>query len=440
MTEPTEHNGHSSTRENLHFVVVGHVDHGKSTLIGRLLYDTNSLPPDKMEEVRNMSRRDQEQPEFAFVMDHLEEERRQRITIDTAQIFFSTDQRDYVIIDAPGHKQFLKNMITGATQAEAALLLVDAQEGLKEQTHRHAYMLSLLGLKQLIVVINKMDLVDYQQERFETVKNQITSRLADFSLEPLMVVPISAQMGDNIAQPSESLAWFKGPTLLDALNQLTCTPSEDQGPLRFPIQDVYDIDGDRILVGRVASGTIHAGQQLTFHPADQSAKIACIKVLDAQPDSAAAGESIGLILEPNAPEPIYHRGQIATAAADSTRTTAATSDSIETDDPASLLTTNQVTATVFWMSPEPLQLNEQLILKCATQHIPGKVTGIAQRLDSSSLNLLADQASELAETEVAQLTIKMERPVCLDRFEAIPETGQFVLMRGSDTVAGGVVH
>jgi len=186
-------------RENLHFVAAGHVDHGKSTLIGRLLYDTNSLPPDKIEEVRKMGEQYQGQPEFAFVMDQLQEERRERITIDTTQIFFHTDKRDYVIIDAPGHKQFLKNMITGASQAEAALLLIDATEGLREQTHRHAYMLSLLGLEQIIVVINKMDLVDYREERFSEIAGEISRRLDEFGLRALMTVPISAQMGAGSA-------------------------------------------------------------------------------------------------------------------------------------------------------------------------------------------------------------------------------------------------
>ncbi|MBN1437687.1 MAG: GTP-binding protein [Sedimentisphaerales bacterium] len=410
-------------RENLHFVVVGHVDHGKSTLIGRLLYDTNSLPPDKMEEVRKMSKEYQGQPEFAFVMDHLEEERNQRITIDTAQIFFSTDSRDYVIIDAPGHKQFLKNMITGASQAEAALLLIDAQEGLREQTHRHAYMLSLLGLRQIVVIVNKMDLVGYDQQRYNEIREQITKRLAEFSLEPMMVIPISARMGDNVAQLGENLSWYKGDTLLGSLDKLRCIRQGNEGPVRFPVQDVYEMDGQDILVGRVASGVLHKGDQVLFRPSDTAAVIEQIKVLDGELDSADAGKSIGLVVKSDKNGKTIKRGQVACPS---------------TDNQPRVL--SDFSASVFWMSEQPLKLGDKLDLKCATQQVPCKISKITNRLDSSSLDLLAEDAQELCDTEVAQLTIETEQPICLDAHESIAELGQFVLMRNNDTIGGGVVH
>ena len=248
-------------REMLRFVTVGHVDHGKSTLIGRLLYDTNSLPPDKIEALRHLGQTSDGQPEFAFVMDHLEEERKQHITIDTAQVFFKTARRDYTIIDAPGHKQFLKNMITGSTQAEAAVLLVDAQEGLQEQTRRHAFMLSLLGVTQTIVVINKMDLVAYAQARFEALKTQITDQLKALGTKvaPEMVIPISARLGDNVAQSGNSLPWYSGLTLLQALDELKQRAQTTQHMLRFPVQDIYEIQGEHVAVGRVEVGTIEQG-------------------------------------------------------------------------------------------------------------------------------------------------------------------------------------
>jgi len=409
-------------REDLKFVAVGHVDHGKSTLIGRLLYDTNSLPPDKMEEVRRVSEEADGVPEFAFVMDHLEEERRNRVTIDTAQIFFRTNRREYVIIDAPGHKQFLKNMITGSTQAEAALLLVAAEEGLQEQTHRHAYMLSLLGIKQLLVVINKMDLVEYKQERFQQVKNDIVKRLKDFSLDPLEVIPIAAHLGDNVARRSDKMLWYQGPTLLEGLDRLRPAPTSEEGVLRFPVQDIYEQNGEKILVGRLVSGTLKSGQRVMFHPLGKTATVDYIKVMEGKKDQALAGESIGVVLKEKGAMQGLKRGEIA---CDLTPTP---------------LINNTIVATVFWMSGEPLRKGDTLDLKCATQQVSCKVKKIRDRMNSSSLEIIDADADELHNTEVATLTLKANGYLCMDPFESVAETGRFVLMRDTNTVAGGVVH
>ena len=409
-------------QDDLKFVAVGHVDHGKSTMIGRLLYDTNSLPPDKMEEVRQMSEEADGVPEFAFVMDHLEEERVNRVTIDTAQIFFKTAKRDYVIIDAPGHKQFLKNMITGSTQAEAALLLVDAVEGLREQTHRHAYMLSLLGIKQLMVVINKMDLVDYDQSRFDEVRTDITDRLAEFDLHPLMVIPISARLGENITSPSDKMTWHHGKTLLAGLDELEPTPSLEKGPLRLPVQDIYEQNGRKIIVGRIASGTLKSNQEIIFQPLGRTATVETIEVFGDSKDHAGAGESIGITIRDAADIRGIRRGQTICAISPSPQLS------------------NTIVATVFWMSGEPLRKGEQIELKCATQQMMCKVKKIAGRMNSSTLEVIESDAEQLCETEVAMLTLKAGDCLCMDSFESIPEMGRFVLMRDTDTVAGGVVH
>jgi sulfate adenylyltransferase large subunit len=411
-------------RENLRFVAVGHVDHGKSTLIGRILYDTNSLPPDKMEEIIRVSEQSGGVPEFAFVMDHLEEERRNRITIDTAQIFFKTARRDYTIIDAPGHKQFLKNMITGSTQAEAAVLLVDAEEGLQEQTHRHAYILSLLGIKQIMVVLNKMDLVDYSQKRFNQLKKEITSRLKEFGMEVAlnMVIPISARIGDNVAGRSDNLDWHKGLTMLEALDKLEPATSTEEEVLRFPIQDIYEIDSHKVLVGRIASGKIQKNQKVIFHPCGKSATIAQIMKFNENLQNAAAGESIGLVMKNGTALKALKRGEVACPA--------------ETSPNVS----NTIESTVFWMNGQSLQKGETLDFKCATQQVKCKVKKISNRLNTSSLEVIASNAEELRETEVAKLTLKMDDYVATDPFEKVAEMGRFVLMRDNDTVAGGVVH
>jgi len=201
---------------SMHIVIAGHVDHGKSTLVGRLFYDTGCLPPDKMELLREASEAQGKEMEFAFVMDQLEEERDRGITIDIAHTFFSTARRRYVIIDAPGHKEFLKNMITGSSQAEAALLLVDITEGIREQTRRHCFILGLLGFKQIAVLVNKMDAVDYSEARFRAIKDEIKTVLGQLKITPTHILPISARRGENVAARSEALAWFEGPTVLTA--------------------------------------------------------------------------------------------------------------------------------------------------------------------------------------------------------------------------------
>ncbi|MCC6156667.1 MAG: GTP-binding protein, partial [Deltaproteobacteria bacterium] len=223
----------------LAIVIVGHVDHGKSTLIGRLFFDTGSLPRQRYDEIVETCRRQGREFEFAYLMDALEEEREQNITIETAQSFFKTEQRPYVIIDAPGHKEFLKNMITGSSAADAAVLLVDAAEGVREQTRRHAYVLSLLGIRQILVVINKLDLVDWSQRVFNEVSADITRFLHGLGLAASFIVPISARDGDNVVNRSERSPWFTGPTIVEALDEFAPAAGNEELPLRFPIQDIY---------------------------------------------------------------------------------------------------------------------------------------------------------------------------------------------------------
>ncbi len=244
---------------DLKFVIVGHVDHGKSTLIGRLLYDTHSLAVDKIEEIEKASRDLGKETEFAYLLDHLEEERQQGITIDTTQAFFKTEKRQYVIIDAPGHVEFVKNMITGASQAEAAVLIIDAGEGVREQTRRHAYLLSMLGLNQVIVVLNKMDLVKFGEESFNEVKNKIDEFLNSINMRPVSYIPICAIKGDNIARKSPKMNWYSGLTFLETLDVLENRESSENKPLIFPVQDVYEIGDKRIVVGRIEAGVLEKG-------------------------------------------------------------------------------------------------------------------------------------------------------------------------------------
>ncbi|MEE8484639.1 MAG: GTP-binding protein, partial [Nitrospinota bacterium] len=232
---------------SFHVVIVGHVDHGKSTLIGRLLYDTNSLSTDRLEEIKRISADMGKEMEFAYVMDHLQEERERNITIDIAYTFFKTPKRRYVIIDAPGHKEFLKNMISGSSQAHGALLLVDASRGVEEQTRRHSFLLSLLGVKQIAVLVNKMDLLEWSREEFGKIRDSLLPVLERLEIFPEYIVPISAKLGANVADSCEELSWFDGPTVLETLDGFRAAQTQEKS-LRFPIQDIYDANGSALAV------------------------------------------------------------------------------------------------------------------------------------------------------------------------------------------------
>jgi len=406
-------------RDHLQLVIVGHVDHGKSTLIGRLLYDTNSLTREKVEEIERTSKELGRPVELAFAMDHLQEERDQGLTIDTAQAFFRTGARSYVIIDAPGHKEFVKNMITGASQAQAALLVIDAEEGVREQTRRHACLLAMLGLTKLTVLINKMDKVSYAKDRFDELSSGILVFLDSLGLAPMHVIPICARDGDNVAGRSARMPWYGGVTVLDALDCFKVPPSACEKPMRFPVQDVYRLGDRRVLVGRVESGTIRTGQEIVFLPAGSESRVKSIeKFLAPGSREATAGESIGITIE----DPLFiERGQVACEKA--SRPTV--SDTLR--------------AEVFWMSPARLTLGERLVIRQATQETPADVLEIARRMDSSSLEVIAGSSEELEDSEIAEVTIRTERPIVTECFYDVPELGRFVLVRGHDIVAGGIV-
>ena len=405
-------------KEHLKFVVVGSVDHGKSTLIGRFLYDTGSLPEAQLETIRQLCADTDEALEFAFVLDHLEEERTKRITIDTAQTFFSSESRDYVIIDAPGHKEFLKNMITGASQASAALILLDVDEGVRQQTRRHAYMISLLGIKQLVVVLNKMDRVDFSQDACRRATADMKELLAQVTLDQLAIIPVSAVEGENIVRRSDKMPWYDGPTVIQALDLLQPDVADETLPLRLPVQDVYEIDGEQIAVGKVASGRIEAGQTVRLAPLGEDVQVAGLRKFEGPIESAAAGESIGFTVTGNGE---LTRGQTLCSA----------------DDPPREDTS--VTANVFWMCPEPLKKGEQIRLRLATQEIPCVVERIANRMNAGTLAVLEEDAEELANTEIAEVTLTAEKPIQHESFTRIAEMGRLVLMRGPDIVAGGIL-
>ena len=415
----------SPPKDSLRIVIVGHVDHGKSTLIGRLLFETGSLPDGKYEAVQEMSKKRGMAFEWAFLLDALQAERDQGITIDTTQIPFRTDKRDYTLIDAPGHVEFLKNMITGAAQADAAFLVIDVEEGVSAQTRQHTLLLQLMGMKSLAVVINKMDRVSYDEKRFRKIKDDIESYLQEINLSPSAVIPISARegvniaprAGANIAKSGKEMAWHKKPNFLEVLDSFPLPISDKDKPLRLPIQDIYKFDERRIFAGRVESGVIKKGETLLFSPSNKSAKVARIESWPSQNGgSAEAGESVGITLD----APIFiERGEIASHM-----------------EKAPFLT-DIFSARIFWLGKHPLKPSTELKMKLATTETEIIIRSIDRSVDAFSLEELSPDA--LQANQIADITLQAPSFLALDSFLENPKMGRFVLMDGYDIAGGGVL-
>ena len=406
-------------RENLNIVVVGHVDHGKSTLIGRLLYDTDSLPNGAIEKVKNISKEKGKSFEYAYLLDAFEEEQKQGITIDITMIQFFTKKRDYVIIDAPGHKEFLKNMISGAASAEAAFLLVDAKEGIQEQSKRHGYILSLLGIKKVYVIVNKMDLVDYAEERFNEIEEQFNDFLNNLNIYPEKYVPISAFNGENLTKKSDKMPWYKGEAVLETMDRIEKEKGIEERTLRFPIQDVYKFDDRRIVSGRIESGTLKKGDEIVIYPSGKTTRVKEIQYWQDKDktDVITAGMSVGITLED---EFFNKRGEVICHKKDH------------------VATSNVFNANVFWLGKDNLVKNKKYKLKLATQEVEFEVFSINKVIDAASLES-NENIDFIKKNDVAEVTIKTKYPICFDEFSSVQALGRFVIIDNYNTSGGGII-
>ncbi len=387
----------SDVEPKLRVVFVGHVDHGKSTLIGRILHDTGSLPEGKIEEIKKTCAAEGLEFEFAFLLDALLEEQKQNVTIDTTEIPFRTARRRYAIIDAPGHKEFLKNMITGASRAEAAILVIGADEGVREQSRRHAYLLSMLGIRNVIVVVNKMDLVDYSEKRFRAIEQDYRKFLRELGLDARTFIPASAKHGENVARASMKMKWY-------------CAA-----------KDVYRFDGRRIVAGRIETGTLRVGDQLVFSPANKSSMVAAIERWNEPVTPNAFGvadDSIGITLT----EQIFvERGYVA---------------SHQDETPVE---TNRFHADLFWIVRDPLRVGRLYDLRLATQHVKCQIVSIEHVTDSSTLEATGDGREQLERNEIGRVTIQTRAPLVIDNHDRIPNLGRFVIIDDGQICGGGTI-
>ncbi|MBL0318661.1 MAG: adenylyl-sulfate kinase [Alphaproteobacteria bacterium] len=408
-------------REQMKIVIVGHVDHGKSTLIGRLFHDTDSLPDGKFEQIQMLCKKRGMPFEWSFLMDALQAERDQGITIDTSQIWFKTPLRDYVIIDAPGHKEFLKNMISGAANSEAALLIIDAKEGVKEQSKRHGYLLHLLGVRQIAVAVNKMDLVGYDENVFRQIEQEYREYLKDIGVVPTYIIPISAREGDNIIKTSDKMKWYTGPAVIEALDHFKKQPASAELPLRFPVQDVYKFDERRIIAGRIESGSIRVGDNIIFSPTNKMVKVKSIESWNGSRDlptveHASAGMSVGITLEDQI---FVERGHV-----------------ISHVQQAPFLT-NIFRARIFWLDDKPLVIGERYKLKINTSSYEVEVKEIERVVDTSDLGHHVKERVE--RNDVAEVIFRIKGLAAMDSFNENADTGRFMLVRGFRPVGGGII-
>lgn len=410
-------------KEDMNIVIVGHVDHGKSTLMGRLLADTDSLPQGKLEQVKETCRRNSKPFEYAFLLDALKDEQSQGITIDTARCFFKTKKRDYIILDAPGHIEFLKNMITGASRAEAALLMIDAKEGVQENSRRHAYMLSMLGIRQIAVVINKMDLVDYNEAVFEKVKKEYLDFLKQINITPKFVLPVSSFMGENIVKKSDKMPWYDGMCILEVLDAFESEGHKENQAFRMPVQDVYKFtrngDDRRIVAGTIESGQIGVGKEVIFYPSGKRSHIKNIEVFHAEPIETALPEmAVGFTMQ----EQIYiTRGELMAIAGEQQPKTA-----------------SRITANIFWLGKEDLMPGKMYYLKIGAQKVKMEVEEVKGVMDSSNLSQ-ADEKHVVGRNEVAECVLSLDKPIAFDLVSEMAGTSRFVIVDNYEIAGGGII-
>ncbi len=406
-------------------VIVGHVDHGKSTVIGRLLADTGSLPEGKLESVRAFCARHARPFEYAFLLDALKDEQAQGITIDTARTFFQSQRRHYVIIDAPGHIEFLKNMVTGAARAEAAVLVIDAKEGIQENSKRHGYLLSMLGIRQIVVAVNKMDLVDYSRQVFEDIRDEYMAFLGRLGAVPKFFVPIAAFPGENMVRPSDKMPWFKGPDLLAAVDAFEKAPPKTGQPFRMPVQDVYKFtargDGRRLVSGRVESGTLRVGDDVVFLPSRKHSRVRSLEGFNTPPQSEVqAGHSTGVTLETQI---FVGRGEIMARAG----------------EPLPEVS-NRIRANVFWMGKAPLRMDRDYFLKVGTAKVAMRLLHINFLIDASESAAETHALDYVERHDVADCILQLRKPIAFDPTSSLEATGRFVVVDQYEIAGGGIIR
>lgn len=390
--------------KNIHIATIGHVDHGKSTLLGRLLFDSGQIKPEKIAEVKKSS--PQSELDYAHFLDHLEEERIARMTIDVCYIQFKSPQYLYTFIDTPGHKEFIKNMLSGASHAEGAILLVSAApgEGIQDQTIRHLKLAKLLGINQLLVAINKMDLVGYDEKIFKKISHQVCQLLKKigYNTTKIPFIPISAKRGINIYRKGEGTPWYQGESFAQALDKyFQPLPSLAGLALRFIIQDIYPIQKEKIVVGKVEAGILKRGEQLIFLPSQTKTTVLEIKADQIEKKQAVAGAVVGLVLKDS--EIPLTRGEVA--------------GSINNLP----VTRRKFKAYLYLIENQKIKGGDQFLIRCGLREEKAQIKKIFEKQDG-----------------FAQVIISTEKPIVIEKYQDFPFLGRFVLIQGNKNIGLGI--
>ncbi|WP_445519235.1 sulfate adenylyltransferase subunit 1 [Streptomyces sp. NEAU-174] len=406
----------SAATSQLRFATAGSVDDGKSTLVGRLLHDSKSVLADQLEAVEHASRsRGQEAPDLALLTDGLRAEREQGITIDVAYRYFATPKRRFILADTPGHVQYTRNMVTGASTAELAVVLVDARNGVVEQTRRHAAVAALLRVPHVVLAVNKMDLVDYAEPVFAAIAEEFTTYAASLGVPEITAIPISALAGDNVVTASANMDWYGGPTVLEHLETVPVGTDPSQDPARFPVQYVIrpqtaEHPDYRGYAGQIASGVLRVGDAVTVLPSGRTSAITGIDALGTMVDVAWAPQSVTLTL---ADDLDISRG-----------------DLLAPSDHAPE-TTRDVEATVCHLHDRPLRVGDRVLLKHTTRTVKAIIKDIPSRLTLADLSH-HPAPGELAANEIGRVVLRTSEPLALDAYDASRRTGSFLLIDPAD--------
>ncbi|HYC05827.1 MAG TPA: sulfate adenylyltransferase subunit CysN [Azospirillaceae bacterium] len=411
------------TKDLLRFITCGSVDDGKSTLIGRLLYESKMLFQDQLEALEADSKRVGTQGgdlDFALLVDGLTAEREQGITIDVAYRFFSTDRRKFIVADTPGHEQYTRNMVTGASTADLAVILVDARKGLLTQTRRHSFLVSLIGIRHVVLAVNKMDLVGHDEAVFRRIEADYRAFAEPLGFHDITAIPLSALRGDNVTEPSLSMAWHRGPTLMGHLETVALSGQAGEGPFRLPVQWVNRPDLDfRGFAGTVAAGAVRVGDAVRVAPSGKESRVARIVTHDGDLPSARAGQAVTLTLTD---EIDVGRGDVLCGPV------------------AAPMVADELEATLVWMAEEPLAANRPYLLKIGTRTVTATVTGFRHRVDVNTLE--RQPATMLALNEIGDATLSLSQEIAADPYAANRETGGFILIDriSNETVGAGLVR
>lgn len=412
-------------QDHINLVFIGHVDHGKSTLVGRLLYELGEIS----EQIMNKHREEAEKLgkgtfEFAWVMDSLSDERERGLTIDIAHKKFSTSNNNFTIIDAPGHRDFVKNMITGTSQADAAVLVCSVKDGIQPQTKEHVFLAKTLGVDQLIVALNKMDAVDYDQDKHDEVREELENLLTSigYKVDDVPFIPVSAYKGDDLKDKSENMNWYKGPTLIDALDDFHAPEKPTDKALRLPIQDVYSITGvGTVPVGRVESGVMKPGMQVTFNPSDVTGEVKSIEMHHEEIPEAKPGDNVGFNVRGVGKNDIK-RGDVLGPA----------------DDPPKVADEFKAQIVVL-QHPSAITVGYSPVFHIHTAQVACQFTELLQKIDPKTGEVAEENPQFLQTGDVAIVKLKPTKLLCVEKAENFPHLGRFAIRDMGKTVAAGMV-